>query len=115
MNSLERLRQVIAEQHVRLRLDVPVDRDAAVLALVRALDRLPNSPCLKATPDLVTGHRLASLGGNRALQLCLAQASHQQGGRSATDDDWDRWAERFLHQCSQLCEAELVLGHCESG
>ena len=71
METQERLRQAIDEERQRLRGRVPADREGALLALVRRLDRVPVSPGDEPVFDLITGHRLANPGGNRALQLAL--------------------------------------------
>jgi hypothetical protein len=121
MNAHERLRQAIDQQQRRLRAGVPPDRQAAILALLRIRDRPPPSPGAEPLPDLVTGRRLADLGGNKALQLCLESTGAAAAGDNATaasassDDGLDGWGERFLRECGQLAEAELVLAHCETG
>ncbi|MDP9367721.1 MAG: hypothetical protein M3Q03_05520 [Chloroflexota bacterium] len=116
MNAQERLRQVIEEQQRRLRAGVPPDRQAAILALLRTRDRLPHSPDIKPLPDLVTGRRLANLGGNKALQLCFEATGDDATAASASSGDgWDGWGEGFLQECGRLAEAELVLAHCETG
>lgn len=115
MNAQQRLRQVIGQEQSRLRLGVPADRQAAILALLRAQDRLLPSPGTEPPPDLVTGHRLANLGGNKALQLCF-EATDEHGPTSpASDGELDGWAEGFRQECGRLAEAELVLAHCETG
>jgi hypothetical protein len=116
MSAQERLRQAIDQQESRLRADIPLDRQGAILALVRAQDRLPSSHAIEPRPDLVTGRRFTDLGGNKALQLCLEST----GGDSPTpspssSNGLDGWAERFLQECGRLAEAELVLAHSESG
>ena len=117
MNAQQQpLRQAIDQQHLRLRAEVPPNREAAILALLRARDRLPHEPGVEPVPDLVTGRRLAGLGGNKALQLCLESTGDDPIGTPASPgDELDGWAERFLDECGQLVEAELVLAHGESG
>ncbi|MGH2561858.1 MAG: hypothetical protein ACRDJH_22580 [Thermomicrobiales bacterium] len=132
MNVQGRLRQLIDQQQSRLRAGVPPDRQAAILALLRIQDRLPHSPGIEPLPDLVTGRRLADLGGNKALQLCfestgddataapastesLGVPSTESLGLPSTSDGLDGWGERFLQECGRLAEAELVLAHCETG
>jgi hypothetical protein len=116
MNVQEFLRQAIVQEQRRLRAEVPRDRQAAIIALIRAQDRLPSAPGIEPLPDLVTGRRLANLGGNMALQLCLeatrddATAAPVSSGR-----DFDGWAERVVEECGRLAEAELVLAHRETG
>ena len=116
MNAHDRLRQAIDLAEDRLRADVPLDRQAATLALVRALDRQSITATSEPPPDLVTGRRLANLGGNKALQLCLEAAGNDAPGLSlSAGDGLEVWAERFLDQCGRLIEAELVLAHHDSG
>ena len=116
MNAQERLRQAIDQQQSRLRAGVPPDRQAAILALLRARDRLPHAPGSEPLPDLVTGRRLADLGGNKALQLCLeATGDDATAAPASSGDGLDGWAERFLQECGRLAEAELVLAHGETG
>jgi hypothetical protein len=66
-------------------------------------------------PDLITGRRLTNLGGNMALQLCLELSGDDTVVSSSSGNALDDWAERFLIECGELAEAELVLSHCESG
>jgi hypothetical protein len=113
---MERLRQAIDQQQECLRADVPSDRQSAILALLRTRDRLPRSTGVEPLPDIVTGRRLADLGGNKALQLCLESTGDAATTAPAsTDDRLDGWSERFLQECGRLAEAELVLAHCETG
>ncbi|MDQ3695811.1 MAG: hypothetical protein M3464_19655 [Chloroflexota bacterium] len=115
MNAQAQLRQAIEQQQSRLRAGVPPDRQAAILALLRAVDRLPPTPG-NVPPDLVTGHRLANLGGNKALQLCLeATGDDARAAPAGANDELDGWGERFLRECGWLAEAELVLAHRETG
>jgi hypothetical protein len=116
MNVQERLRLAIDEQQSRLRASVPPDRGADILVLIRALDRLPHSSDSEPLPDLVTGRRLANLGGNKALQLVL-EATNEDATTAPTssDDGLDGWAEHFLEECRGLAEAGLVTAHCETG
>src|SRR5688500_11240353 len=116
MNVQERLRQVIDQQQSHLRAEVPADRQAAILALIRIQDLLPDSADIELLPDLVTGRRLAKLGGNKALQLCVESASGDATSAPASSgDSLDGWGEHFFEECRQLAEAELVLAHCETG
>jgi hypothetical protein len=115
MNAHERLRQVIDQQQHRLRVDVPSDRQAAILALLRIRDRQQPVPASAPLPDLVTGRRLADLGGNKALGLCLEAGAEAGVVPDAADAGLDGWGERFLQECGRLAEAELVLAHCETG
>jgi hypothetical protein len=115
MNIQERLRQAIDQQQSRLRARVPADRQAAILALIRTQDRLPDPSHIERLPDLVAGIRLANLGGNKALQLGIESADDASPAPASSGVGLDGWAERFLEECSRLAEAELVLAHCETG
>ena len=116
MNVQERLRLAIDQQQSRLREGVPPDRQAAILALIRAQEQLPHAPEFGVEPDLVTGRRLANLGGNKALQLCLeSPADAASAAPVSSDDGLNGWAARFLQECDWLAEAELVLAHCDTG
>lgn len=115
MNVPERLRQAIEGEQSRLRAEVPSDRSEAILALLRIIDRLPYDAVAGSRPDLVSGHRLANLGGNRALQLCLEAGKSRVALSAPASDGFAGWAVRFLQRCGRLAEAELVLGHCETG
>jgi hypothetical protein len=116
MNVQERLRLAIDQQQSRLRDGVAPDRQAAILALIRAQEQLPLSPDIEAQPDLVTDRRLPNLGGNKALQLCLESPGDDASATPVSfDDGLNGWAARFLQECDRLAEAELVLAHCETG
>lgn len=116
MSAQEQLRGSIDQRQKDLRASIPSDREAAILALLRSLDRLPPAPDIDPQPDLVTGRRLAGLGGNKALQLCLESSSDEsQASPRTAGEDLDIWSERFLRECAQLAEAVLVLSHCETG
>jgi len=113
---MDRLRESIEQQQYRLRAAVPVDRQAALVALVRAQDRLQRSIGIEAPRDLVTGQRRANLGGNIAVQYCLE--SDDVVAVPATRppvESLDSWGTCFLQECNALAKAELVLAHCESG
>ena len=116
MNVNERLHQVIDRQQSHLRAEVPADRQAAILALIRTQDRLPHASGIEPLPDLVSGRRLVNLGGNKALQLCFESTGDDATTAPAsTGDGLDGWGEYFLKECGRLAEAELVLAHCETG
>ncbi len=112
MNVQDRLRQAIDAEQERLRKTVPGDREGAVRAVSRQLDTLPN--CVEPVPDLVLERQIADLGGSKALQLCL-ESSSEEGGRVPAGTGWNGWAKDFLQACGRLAEAELVLGHVETG
>jgi hypothetical protein len=127
MTVHERLRLAIDEQRCVLRATVPGDWQAAVLAVLRAQERLPDPPDREPASDIITGRRLANLGANTALHLCLAAGSAPAPGRPVSQSDpvpvpsapsaeaLDGWSERFLDDCALLAEAELVLAHGETG
>src|SRR5215211_2729 len=99
MNVQKRLRQAIDQHQSLLRASVPSDRQAAILALIRVQDRLSDSSDIEPPPDLVTGRRLANLGGNKALQLCF-ESTHDDAvpAAASSGDALDGWAERFLEE-----------------
>src|SRR5687768_12701972 len=115
MSAQERLHQAIGTRQDRLRATVPGDRQAAILALIRARDRLPVSSAGDAQPDLVTGIRVTDLGGNKALQICLESPGERPASDTSSSTGLDEWAERLLLECALLAEAELIVGHCETG
>lgn len=114
MLPLERLRQAVDCQQALLRASVPGDRQAAIIALLGARDRISESAAPAPAPDLITGRRIDDLGGNKALQLCLESADESPTA-GALADDLDGWSAHILDACGQLAEAELVLSHCEAG
>jgi len=116
VHELETLSQAIGEREARLRDAVPANRQAALLALLRAQDRLPPATDRGAdeAPDLITGRHVPNLGGKKAVQLCL-EASGRDLGEQLDDEGLARWADAFLRSCADLAAAELVLGHCELG
>ena len=114
MNAQDRLRHAIDRQQDRLRADVPPDREAAILAVIRVLDRLADVPGCETPSDIVSGRRFADLGGNKALQLCFA-THDARTVPAARGDGLDGWAARFLDECNRLAAGELVLTHYETG
>lgn len=115
MSASERLRQLIDRQYQHLCANVPTDRSAATLAILRARVRHATAPEVERPPDLITGHRLADLGGNKALAICFESSGDRSLETEAPGEDLDHWAEGLLQKCSRLAEAELVLAHCETG
>jgi hypothetical protein len=113
MNAQDHLRQALDHERTRLCSTVPRDQRAAIVALVNALAQL--QPDSDASPDLIAGRRIANLGGNRAVHLCLDASQGGSGAPSASGADVDAWAATFLEACTHLVEAETVLAHCESG
>jgi hypothetical protein len=115
MTAPEDLRRQIEREQDRLRGDVPADREAAILALLRALNKLSLSPESAPEPDLVTGRRITGLGANKALQLCLESPADGNGTSTSDGERFMDWAGRFLRACDQLVAADQVLAHCETG
>ena len=115
MNAELRLRQAIDLQHNRLRTQVPPDRQAAILAILRTREQMAYHPESKPLPDLVTGPPLADPGGNLALRLCLEAMDDAPPAATASESAIARWAASFLHACARLAEAEQVLTHVETG
>ena len=111
----DRFRQLIEQEERRLQADVPADRLAAVLALVRVQDRLQWTPGEGSAPDLLSGRRLANLGGSTALRIVLESGGSEAGTDDLLSEDLDGWAERFLAACAGLVEAGLVARHVETG
>ena len=109
MNAQERLRQAIDDEQARLRATVPVDREAAILAMVAAIDRHAHETDPEPITDLISGRRLVNLGGNMALKLCLEASDHDITMKVGN------WAGLFLNDCEHLSEVELVLRHVETG
>ncbi len=114
MSVQEQLRASIDHQQNRLRANVPPNRQAAIFALVHARDRLQPLASIEL-PDLVTGRRLTDLGGNKALQLCLESGDGVLPAPASSSDASAGWGERFLQECGQLAQAELILAHSETG
>lgn len=111
MDARNGLRAAIDREHTRLQGDVPGDRAAALLAVLRVRDRHVEHS-RDHIPDPITGFHIPDLGGNKAFRLCF-QAERDFSPRSSSD--LGAWAARFLAACGRLAEAELVLGHCETG
>lgn len=113
VRPLESLRQILNVERLRLRATVPAT-ESTLTALVRELNRVPANT-IALEPDLLSGNRIASPGGNLALALCLEEVGEQNGGSAGTEPLPERWAADFLAGCDRLAEVEIVLGHCESG
>ena len=111
----DRLRRVIEEEERVLQVGVPADQLAAVLALVRAQERLQWPPGGGSVPDLLTGRRLANLGGSTALRIVLESGGSAAGAGEPSSEDLDGWAERFLAACAGLVEVGIVARHLETG
>ncbi len=114
MTDQKRLHLAIDQHNDRLRADLPTDRTAALLALLRVQDRLPHLPSRDPATDLISGHRLVNPGGGKALQLCL-EADTDHPLPAAPSDDLDAWARGFLRECGAAAEAEQVLLLLETG
>lgn len=109
LNARETLRQAIDDEQRRLREGIPPDRQAALIALLHALDQLPaDSP----TPDVITGRHPHDLGGKLALCLCLEAA---RAKTTVGEPVSEGWAKRFLCDCGQIVRAESILLYVESG
>ncbi len=116
VSAAERLRQSVDLQQDRLRREIPPDRDAAILAILRQQYRLPHPSPHEPLVDLITGHRIPNLGANMAMALLLdAAGTPGEASRQRTDNMLDTWAKRFLRACGEVAEAERVLGHAETG
>ena len=116
MNAQERLRQAIDRRQIHLRADVPANRQAAILALLRIRDRQPHASEIVPPLDMVTGRQLPDLGGNMALRLCFESTGVGATATAASSiEGLDGWGERFLRESGRLAEAELVLAHGETG
>jgi len=112
---IETLTTAIAMQETALRASIPPDREAALVALVRAQDRLLDGLDVTQEPpfDLIHGSRLANPGGS--LAICLALGDPQTPGCSATFDSPGARADEFLTACAGLVDATQVLTHLASG
>lgn len=116
--TTQRLRQAIELQHARLQRQIPPDREQAILALLRARDRLCRPFTSEPLPDLITGLQVTDLGGNTALSLLVDDIDTGTGATSSpgiASNALDTWAERFLQACGELAGAGLVLSHVETG
>lgn len=115
MDAQERLRQLIQEEEGRLRARVPRHRQAAILALLRALDRSQPPDVVNATLGVIAGRIDSRYGGNKALQLCVETEAESAANDLESCDALDVWASRFLKDCSDLAIAGRVLAQCETG
>lgn len=111
--TIDYLRHSIDRQRDRLYQEVPSEREAALLAVLHAQDRLPSTPANGPMPDIITGHRIANPGGNMAIALILGAPGN--GVSSPSSDALDTWARQFLRACGEVAEAGLVLAHAETG
>jgi hypothetical protein len=111
MGMLEQLGHLIDAEQDRLRRSIPHNREAALLAIMRARDALPLRPVDTGAPDLMTGWRLTDPGGNVALRLVL----EDQQPTGPPSDIPPGWPSQFLTQCAHLAEATILLGHLETG
>ena len=118
-DALAILTTAIATRETALRTSILGDRAAALVALVRAQDRLLDSLDLTQTPpfDLTHGSRPANPGGNLALSLTFAAtdpAPRDRGNATATGAV-AAWADVVLTACADLADAKQVLAHLTSG
>ncbi|MGC4189723.1 MAG: hypothetical protein QM589_00630 [Thermomicrobiales bacterium] len=119
------LTTAIATREAALRATIPSDREAALVALVHAQDRLLSGLDLTQEPpnDLIHGSRLANSGGSLAFGLVLDAAPEARSGsahltnhhRAQPDIQTDHWAEGFLVACGSLIDARHVLAHLATG
>lgn len=109
MNSQDLLRTAITQATIDLATTIPTDRSAAMLALLRAIDRVPAPTLAARPPDPFTGMPIPGLGTSRALRIVL------EASPSSSTPDLDAWATDFLACCDDLARAELVLAHAETG
>ncbi len=115
MDAQERLRHLIDEHESRLRDGVPPDRQAALLALLRAIDRPRASEDPETTLDIIIGRHEGRLGSNLALWLCLAGGAGGRPDDRWTGDSLAAWAGQLLVECGRVAVAERVLWHVETG
>lgn len=110
MDAVALLRSVIELEEDRLRVSVPSNRRAAVLAVLNQRDRYVDE-VHGADTDVVFGRPIRDAGGNRAIALILDSPAT---GGSVTQPD-DTWAREFLDRCRQMVEAEQIERQIESG
>ncbi len=116
MSAQDQLRLAIEQEQRRLANDVPSDREAAILALLRVQAHAPHADRPFPVPDVIAGNRLADPGGNLALRLWFESNGNEPGRTvDSPTGELDRWGSRFLDTCGRLAEAEVVLAQCESG
>ena len=113
MNPADRLREAMAVTTDEVRRLIPAHRAAALSEVVAAVDRQPAASA-SPTVDLVSGHRLAHPGANRAIALCLDPAASVESAFPALPSA-DIWADRLLDVCAALDTAGLVLDHAATG
>jgi hypothetical protein len=109
--TLELLSRHLLGERLRMRATESAG-GPAVFALLREINRIPATAGLP-TQDLITGNRIANMGGSLALAICLAATGDRHGWEG--EEPPDGWAPDFLARCARLAEAEVVHGHCESG
>jgi hypothetical protein len=102
------LRQTIDQLQGRLAAGIPPDREAALLALVATIDRLPEGR--EDEPRILAGPGDTRLGASTALPLCLAP-----GKSGVAASDLLGWASGFLEECRGLEAARLALRFADSG
>lgn len=111
MPLFDDLRLAIEARATDLARTIPANRAAAQVALIAAIDALPETAPDPSHTDPLTGLPTPSLGANRALHLALTAPGEH------TDDasNLGHWADTFLDHCHQLAAAELALAHLETG
>ncbi len=106
----EQLRKLLKEQYAYLQQTFATDRQSALLALTRSLNR----HYLETLHHKPNNASLYTLGWQKALSLCFA-ASPPSLQTSETDDTLNMWADATLQACGLLVQAERILDYCETG
>ncbi|MGB3327721.1 MAG: hypothetical protein WBA46_02140 [Thermomicrobiales bacterium] len=115
---IETLTAAIAAQETALRESVPAERQTALVALVRAQDRLLDDldPTLVPPFDAIHGSALANPGGSLALSLVLGPDGEPSSVPDVpTASSLDAWASPFLAGSAALADARQVLAHLATG
>lgn len=118
MDAQKRLGDAIEQQEKHLRANVPVDRVAASVAVVEAIDRRHGTSTVLSAPapDLITGRHFSCYGGSKAIRFCVqAEETGEESAGGSVDAALSAWADGFLVRCDHLAAAESVLRHVESG
>lgn len=111
MSPTKFLQSAIGQRAAHLVSSVPKDHDAATMALIDAIDRLPETILGSTHTDPFAGIPTPALGASRALHLVLTAPDKN----THHPRDPHPWASVFLDQCRQLARAELTLAHLETG
>ncbi len=103
MSAMETLNELIDAQQGRLAEGIPPDREPALLALLRHVDRLESDPD-RLVHDLITGRARPALGLTLAIRLVLEREDEPP----SLATDVDGWAAGFLAACRDLESAAIV-------